>query len=65
MNQINTIANTGKAEFVSPQSRHAWKLWKKLNDFSGYLWDVYEYDFLTLAASEPPLKGYPRDDLPF
>jgi hypothetical protein len=53
------------AEFVSPESRHAWLIWKKLTDFSEILWDAYEHDFLTLAASEPAPKGYPRDDLPF
>jgi hypothetical protein len=54
------------AEDVSPQSRHAWEIWKKLTDFSEFLWDAYEKDFLTLAASlardfqgssEPPPKG--------
>jgi len=46
-------------------NRYAWELWKKLTDFSEFLWDAYEYDFLTLAASEPPPKIYPPDDLPF
>jgi hypothetical protein len=53
------------AENVSPESRHAWEIWKKLTDFSEYPWEAYEYDFLTLAASEPPPKNYPADDLPF
>jgi hypothetical protein len=53
------------AENVSPESRHAWEIWKKLTDFSEYLWDAYEQDFLTLASSEPPPKNYPPDDLPF
>jgi hypothetical protein len=38
---------------------------KKLTDFSEYLWEAYEHDFLTLAASEPTPKGYHLDDLPF
>jgi hypothetical protein len=42
------------AENVSPESRNAWEIWKKLTDFSEWLWDAYEQDFLTLAASEPP-----------
>jgi hypothetical protein len=50
---------------IDPESRYAWELWKKLNDFSEYLWNAYEYDFLTLAASEPPPSQYPKDDLPF
>jgi hypothetical protein len=60
---------------IDPESRYAWELWKKLNDFSEYLWNAYEYDFLTLAASEPPVcrslgegrppSQYPKDDLPF
>jgi hypothetical protein len=53
------------AENVSPESRHAWEIWKKLTDFSEFLWEAYEHDFLTLAASEPPPKNYPADDLPF
>jgi hypothetical protein len=50
---------------IDPESRYAWELCKKLNDFSEYLWNAYEYDFLTLAASEPPPSQYPKDDLPF
>jgi hypothetical protein len=53
------------ADFVPEESRHAWKIWKKLTIFSEFLWDAYEHDFLTLAASEPPPKRYPTDDLPF
>jgi len=60
-----TIDNRDTAENVPPESRHAWEIWKKLTDFSEYLWDVYEKDFLTLVSSEPPPKGYHLDDLPF
>ncbi len=63
--KINYSGSADRAEFVPPESRHAWLIWKKLTDFSAFLWDAYEHDFLTLAASEPPPKGYPRDDLPF
>jgi hypothetical protein len=52
-------------EVSTPQSRHAWEIWKKLTDFSEYLRDAYEHDFPTLAASEPPPKGYHQDNLPF
>lgn len=54
-----------EAETVLPESMYAWTIWKKLTDFSEFLWDAYEHDFLTLAASEPPPEGYLRDDLPF
>lgn len=47
------IDNRDIAENVSPESRHAWEIWKKLTDFSEFLWEAYEYDFLTLAADEP------------
>ncbi len=53
------------ADFVPEESRHAWKIWKKLTIFSEYLWDAYENDFMTLAASELPSQKYSSDDLPF
>ena len=53
------------ADIVPDESRLAWNIWKKLTDFSEFLWDVYEHDFLTLAASEPPPGRCPADDLPF
>jgi len=53
------------ADIVPDESRLAWNIWKKLTDFSEFLWDAYEQDFITLAASQPPPKSYPQDDLPF
>lgn len=68
MNNIpdsNYPGTADRADFVPPESRHAWKIWKKLTDFSEFLWDMHEQDFITLAASEPPPERYPVDNLPF
>ena len=35
---------------IDPESRYAWELWKKIIDFSEYLWNAYEYGFLSLPV---------------
>lgn len=50
---------------VSTEARIAWNIWKSITDFSEWLWDEYEQDFMVLAASEPPPHKDTIDDLPF
>ena len=61
----NDHAHRTTGGVVSEQACNAWEIWKKLTDFSEYLWDAYYEDFMTLAASEPPPAKPPYEDLPF
>jgi hypothetical protein len=68
-------ANKGYRLDVDPESRIAWDLWLKIEHLSSFLWHAYEYDFLTLAASDDDedlnesshslQNNPPQDNLPF
>lgn len=65
MKNIHKYNNSYNVNAVSPEAQKAWAIWKILTDFSEWLWDQYDEEFMTLAASEPPPKYRDPDDLPF
>ena len=48
----------------SAEAEKAWEIWKKLTDFSEWLWDQYEQQFLDFCIKEADTY-VPKQPLPF